>query len=206
MEYRKIGTDKISSLSVGLGCLSDISRTELVQIIRTAIRHGVTCFDLTPEKASSFEAFGEAVAGLRKKVFLMIHFDLDYTTDLRRPCPGPSAAFASAAGQMQLMRIDYIDAAVVSCAGEREILQQVRELKNGGVIHHVALSSEDGSCAETGFDASFMDLKITGKEDVSGKTILDGAGSVLSSVQFPRDLKDLYRILKTYGAEAEVKE
>jgi len=206
MEYININEKKCSNLGICLGCVENMSRTELVQTIRTALKNGVTVFDLNPVNAASFEAFGEAISGFRKDAFLLVHFDLDYTTDLRQPCGDPAHAMASAAGQMQLMRVDYMDAAVIGCSSQEDRLvwEQIKELKTGGVVHHVILSAADENLLKKEFDPSFMDLMLVprGKEGA----LYNGSAELISTLHSPSDLKDLHLILKNFGKAVEDKQ
>ncbi len=96
MQKRKLGKSNLEVSALGLGCMSmsgnyygpAANRQEMIDLIRSAVEHGVTLFD-TAEVYGPFineELVGEALEPLRDKVVIATKFgfDLDPDTGERR--------------------------------------------------------------------------------------------------------------------------
>ena len=68
MEYRKLphGSERISTLGLGMGGIQASSPEEIEAVVREAIDAGINFFDLCAGGKSVYESFGRAIAGKRE--------------------------------------------------------------------------------------------------------------------------------------------
>lgn len=63
---------------MGLGGIQKAPDTEIEQVIRTAIGHGINFFDLCAGGRNVYAPFGRAIAGQRERVFFQLHLGAVY--------------------------------------------------------------------------------------------------------------------------------
>lgn len=82
MKYRVLphGGESISILGVGASSIQASTEKEIRETIAWAVENGINYFDLASAEAEPFEAYGQALEGIREKVYLQIHFGADYTS------------------------------------------------------------------------------------------------------------------------------
>ena len=71
MEYRKLphGTEKISTLGLGMGGIQNCPPNEIQMVIERAIENSINFFDLCAGGKSVYEPFGKAIKGKREKIY-----------------------------------------------------------------------------------------------------------------------------------------
>ncbi|MBQ7092734.1 MAG: aldo/keto reductase, partial [Clostridia bacterium] len=81
MEYRVLphGGQKIGVIGMGSAVIGQQPHEEMLRTIRRAAELGVNMFDMAGGHAAVFGAYGEALKGIRDKVYLQVHFGAVYT-------------------------------------------------------------------------------------------------------------------------------
>ncbi|WP_229310775.1 aldo/keto reductase [Larkinella arboricola] len=153
---RKLGKLDVSSLGLGVQNMSRTyqttipSRSEMVNLIRTAYDRGVTFFD-TAEAYGPFECeriLGEAIAPFRKKVVITSKFgwNIDQKTGQRLPGLNsrPEHIKEVVAGMLKRLRTDHIDLVyqhrVDPAVPIEDVVGAIKELINEGKVLHYGLS------------------------------------------------------------------
>ena len=82
MEYRILphGGEKISVIGMGSSVIGGGDRQEMIETVRETVAAGVNYFDMAGGHAAIFDGYGEALEGLRDRVYLQVHFGADYTS------------------------------------------------------------------------------------------------------------------------------
>ena len=80
MEYRKLphGEERISILGLGTSSIGAAGEDEIQATVELALEKGINFFDMASADAAPFPAYGRAMAGVRDKVCLQIHFGANY--------------------------------------------------------------------------------------------------------------------------------
>lgn len=169
MEYRTLphGGEKIGVIGMGASVIGARPEGEIIDTVRAAVESGVNYFDLAAGHATVFPAYGKALAGLRKSVYLQIHFGADYTSGEYGWTTKKAEIQKSVAWQLQNLRTDYIDFGFLHCLDEESdlaayekngVLAYVRDLKAQGVIRHLGLSSHTPALANKVLDLGIVDV------------------------------------------------
>ena len=169
MEYRTLpqGGEKIGVIGMGASVIGARPEGEIIDTVRAACESGVNYFDLAAGHATVFPAYGKALAGLRKSVYLQIHFGADYTSGEYGWTTKKAEIQKSVAWQLQNLRTDYIDFGFLHCLDEESdlaayekngVLAYVRDLKAQGVIRHLGLSSHTPALANKVLDLGIVDV------------------------------------------------
>ena len=172
MEYRKLphGGEQIGVLGLGMGGIQNCSDTEIEQIIRTAIKHGINFFDLCAGGQNVYAPFGKAIAGQREKVVFQLHFGAVYNEKgeygWSRDLDRIKRTFA---WEMEALGTDYADFGFLHCVDEDEdfdelvsagVLDYIKELKASGKVRHLGFSSHTPSVAQRVLDTIPVDLMM----------------------------------------------
>lgn len=169
MKYRNLphGGEKISVIGMGSAVIGAKTEEEIIATVRAAVNHGVNLFDMAGGHAAIFKAYGKALAGIREKVYLQIHFGANYTTGEYGWTTNLEEVKASVQWQLDMLQTDYIDFGFIHCMDEEKdltayqvngVLDYVIDLKKRGVIRHIGLSSHTPSLVNRVLDMGIVDI------------------------------------------------
>ncbi len=169
MEYRTMphGGEKIGIIGMGSAVIGERSEEEIISTVRSAIDMGVNYFDMAGGHATIFPAYGKALEGRRKKVYLQIHFGADYTSGEYGWTKNLEEIKKSVAWQMDSLRTDYVDYGFIHCMDEdgdyeeylnNGVLDYIKELKEKGVVRRIGLSSHTPSVSQKILDSGLVDV------------------------------------------------
>ncbi len=169
MMYRTLphGGEKIGVIGMGSAVIGAQPKEQIIATVRGAVEKGVNLFDMAGGHATIFEAYGEALEGIRDKVFLQVHFGANYTTGEYGWTTKLDEVKRSVAWQMEKLRTDYIDFGFIHCLDEQSdldayqkngVLDYVLEMKKQGVIRHIGLSSHTPALVEKVLDMGIVDI------------------------------------------------
>ena len=169
MEYRKLphGEERISILGLGTSSIGAAGEAEIQATVELALEKGINFFDMASADAAPFPAYGRAMAGVRDKVCLQIHFGANYqggiygwTTDL-------DTIKRSIDWQLKALKTDYIDFGFLHCLDEEQdlqavldggVLDYVRQLQREGTVRHIGMSSHTPRMVNRVLDMGILDL------------------------------------------------
>lgn len=171
MKYRVLphGGESISILGVGASSIQASTEREIRETIAWAVENGINYFDLASAEAEPFEAYGQALEGIREKVYLQIHFGADYTSGSYGWTTDPKAIARSIDWQLKKLRTDYIDFGFIHCIDEAADLEKVKKngvidqilrLKEQGIVRHVGLSTHTPELANLVLDMGVLDMMM----------------------------------------------
>ena len=171
MKYRVLphGGESISILGVGASSIQASTEKEIRETIAWAVENGINYFDLASAEAEPFEAYGQALEGIREKVYLQIHFGADYTSGSYGWTTDPKAIARSIDWQLKKLRTDYIDFGFIHCIDEAADLEKVKKngvidqilrLKEQGIVRHVGLSTHTPELANLVLDMGVLDMMM----------------------------------------------
>lgn len=169
MEYRVMprGGEKISVIGMGSSVIGERPRDEVTATVRRAYSLGINYFDMAGGHASNFEAYGEALNGIRDKVYLQVHFGADYTSGEYGWTTELAEIKKSVKWQLEKLRTDYIDFGMIHCIDEKSdldayiengVLDYIKELRDKGVVKHIGLSSHTPSLVNKILDMNIVDV------------------------------------------------
>lgn len=169
MEYRKLpkGTEEISVIGLGCGYIHEASEKEITETIQTAYENGINCLDCAASSSKPFAAYGNALQGIRKEMYLQIHFGASYETGEYGWTTSLSKIQRSIDWQLKCLKTDYIDFGFIHCMDQKAdldhyirngVLDMIQSLKSQGVIHHIALSTHTPKVASLVLDMGLADL------------------------------------------------
>lgn len=169
MEYRTLprSGEKVGIIGMGAAAIGKLPHERIVSAVRKAVSLGVNLLDTAGGHAAVFPAYGEALEGLRDKVFLQVHFGADYlsgkygwTTDLE-------TIRASVKWELEQLRTDYIDIGFIHCLDEEKdweeycangVLDYILDLKKQGVVRKIGLSTHTPKLANKVLDLGIVDV------------------------------------------------
>lgn len=169
MEYRVLphGGEKISVIGMGSSVIGGGDRQEMVETVREAVAAGVNYFDMAGGHAAIFDGYGEALEGLRDRVYLQVHFGADYTSGEYGWTTDLEQIKRSVAWQMEKLRTDYVDFGFIHCMDEDRdldtymnngVLDYIRQLKEQGTVRHIGLSSHAPALVHRVLDMGLVDM------------------------------------------------
>ena len=169
MEYRVLprGGERIGIIGMGSAVIGQRPQDEIIATVRAAVEKGVNLFDMAGGHATIFEAYGKALAGIRDKVYLQVHFGADYTSGEYGWTTELEQIKRSVAWQLEKLQTDYIDFGFIHCIDEQNdldtyitngVLDYVLDLKKKGVIRHIGLSSHTPSIVNKILDMGIVDV------------------------------------------------
>lgn len=144
--YRNLphGSERISTLGLGMGGIQSAPPAEIEAVVREAIRHSINFFDLCAGGAAVYEPFGKAIAQAREQVYFQLHFGAVYGKDgaygWSRNLKRIKETFL---WELGMLGTDYADFGFLHCVDTEDdlaeirkngILDYVRELKAQGVV------------------------------------------------------------------------
>ncbi len=153
---RKTG-DRISEIGIGSAYLFESGMDEGVRALRLAVEGGINYFDLAAGDERAFPIFGEGLADVRKSVFFQVHFGAEYSKGTYGWSLDLDVVKASVDRQLKELKTDYIDYGFIHCLDEEKdwetyqrngVYEYILQLKEEGVVHHIALSSHTPSIAQ----------------------------------------------------------
>lgn len=169
MEYRKLPRtgEELSVIGMGTAYIGERPISEIVSVTEKALDYGINYFDLAAGHRPAIEGIGKAIRNRREDVFLQIHFGAEFTTgeygwttDLEKIKKAVSWVLEQTGG-------NYIDFGFIHCMDERSdydtfvkngVLDYMKQLKEDGVIRHMALSSHTPATANSIMDEVDIDL------------------------------------------------
>ena len=172
MEYRKLpnGTERISTLGLGMGGIQNSSPNEIEAVVKEAINNGINFFDLCAGGKSVYAPFGKAIAGQRGNVYFQLHFGAVYKSNgeygWSRNLDAVKSTFE---WEMQTLNTHYVDFGFLHCIDEESDLEDivnngiydyVKSLKEQGVVRHIGFSSHTPSVANKLLDLGGMDIMM----------------------------------------------
>ncbi len=169
MEYRimpRMGRE-IGIIGMGAAVIGALPEAEIIATVKEATAAGVNYFDMAGGHASIFEAYGKALAGMREKVFLQIHFGADYTSGEYGWTTDLDEIKRAVAWQLEKLQTDYIDIGFIHCMDEMSdfenycqngVLNYIKELKEQGIVRHIGLSSHTPAVTEKILDLGLVDV------------------------------------------------
>ncbi len=169
MDYRTLphGGEKIGVIGMGSAVIGALPEAEIIKTVRRAVENGINYFDMAGGHAAIFPAYGKALAGMRDKVYLQIHFGADYTSGEYGWTTDLTQIKKSVAWQLEQLQTDYIDFGFIHCMDEagdfdtyvqNGVLDYIRELKAQGIIRHIGLSSHTPSVTNRILDLGIVDV------------------------------------------------
>lgn len=169
MEYRKLprGGEEISILGLGTSSIQAADEREIEETIASALEEGINFFDMASAEAKPFAAYGRALAGMRSKAYLQIHFGADYKTGTYGWTTDLDTIRRSIDWQLQALGTDYIDFGFIHCIDEESDLEKVmgsgvldfiKQMKEQGIVHHIGLSSHTPRLADRVLDMDIIDM------------------------------------------------
>lgn len=162
MQYRinrKTG-DRISEIGLGTAYMFD-DAPDGVRALRRAYEGGINYFDLGAGHSDIFPLYGEALADVRGNVFYQIHFGAVYPEGGYAWSIDYDAIARAVEAVLEGTRSSYIDYGFISCIDEvsdwekfkaNGVYDHILQLKEEGVIRHVALSSHTPATAQAILD------------------------------------------------------
>lgn len=217
MLYRKLpkGEEEISILGIGTSSIQASGEKEIEEIVVTAIENGINFFDMASSEAKPFAAYGRAMAGVRDKVYVQIHFGANYETGTYGWTTNLDTVRRSIDWQLKELKTDYIDFGFIHCIDESAdlhevekngIIRYIEELKDQGVVRHIGLSSHTPELVNEVLDMGILDMlmfSINPAYDYAGGSEPDYAADsyAVGSVE---ERMNLYRRCETEGVGISV--
>lgn len=169
MEYRKLphGDEQISILGLGTSSLGPSGDKEIQETALMAVENGINYIDLASGDSAPFASFGQALKGMRDKVYYQIHFGADYQTGQYGWTLDLEEIKRSIDWQLKALRTDYIDFGFIHCMDEMTDLEQYRSngvldyllsLQKQGVVRHIGLSSHTPEVVQQVLDWNLIDM------------------------------------------------
>ena len=169
MKYRinRRTGDRISEIGLGSAYLYKADRAEAVRALRTAYEGGVNYYDLATGHGKAFPLWGEALGDVRRDVLYQIHFGADYSKGEYGWSLELDAVKRSVDWMLRELKTDYIDYGFIHCQDEMSdwetylkngVYDYLLELKRGGTVRHVGLSSHTPSVIRRILDEVPVDM------------------------------------------------
>lgn len=168
MEYRTLphGGEKISVIGLGSGSLTGTEQ-EMIDVIDTAIEHGVNYFDMAPSARAPFAAYAVAFAGRRDRILTQMHFGAVYNGGKYGWTRKLDEIKEQFAWELNLLNTGYTDMGFIHCVDDAEDLEEVlngglwdymKGLKEEGKIRHLGFSSHNPDIARRILDTGLVDM------------------------------------------------
>lgn len=151
MEYRILphGGEKISVVGLGMSSIHNASEHEITETLHQAIDAGINYLDFVPTKAWTFDAYANALQGLRDKVMIQVHIGADYEReDYAWVSTKPKIAIREFERRLDTLHTDYADFGFIHCIDEDADFDKVM---NGGLWDYVCKRKKDGTIRHIGF-------------------------------------------------------
>lgn len=169
MEYRTLphGGESISIIGLGTSSIGATGERETEEVVRMAVENGINYFDMASADAVPFVAYGRALADVRSKVYMQIHFGADYKTGTYAWTVNLDNVKRSLDWQLRMLKTDYIDFGFIHCIDETKdwqkyveggIFDYLQQMKSSGVVHHIGLSSHTPVLANKVLDTGMVDM------------------------------------------------
>ncbi len=132
-----------------------------------AVENGINYIDLASGDSVPFASFGQALKGMRDKVYYHIYFGADYQTGQYGWTLDLEEIKRSIDWQLKALRTDYIDFGFIHCMDEMTDLEQYRSngvldyllsLQKQGVVRHIGLSSHTPEVVQQVLDWNLIDM------------------------------------------------
>lgn len=169
MEFRTMPRTgaQVGVIGMGSAVVGAQDEADIIATVRAALDAGVNYFDMAGGHASIFSAYGKALAGVRERVMLQIHFGADYTSGEYGWTTALDRIKASVAWQLAQLGTDYIDIGFIHCMDEagdfdtycaNGVLDYILSLKEKGIVRQIGLSSHTPHVAERILDTGIVDV------------------------------------------------
>ena len=168
MEYRihPRTKDKISVIGIGTGPIYEAPEREAVETLSYACEHGVNYVDFATAGAETFRYAGLAFASVRRELLYQVHFGANYETGEYGWTTDLDKVKGQIDWQLSQLNTDYIDFGMIHCldsAGDWEqyqengVLDYLLEMKKGGVVRHIGLSTHTPELAGRILDSGIVE-------------------------------------------------
>ncbi len=171
MEYRKLpkGTEEISVIGMGCGYIDESAEKEIEETVQLAYESGINYLDCVASSSKPYKPYGNALKGIRDKMYLQVHFGADYETGEYGWTTSLDKIKKSVDWQLKCLQTDYIDFGFIHCMDQSNdlgryirggVLDYVLRLKEQGVVRHIALSTHTPAVANEVLDMGVIDLMM----------------------------------------------
>lgn len=173
MQYRELPHDpsvKLSIIGLGMGGVhhaDEHGNGTIEAVVRRALDAGVNFFDFIPSEASAYPAYGKVLTPIRNQVYLQMHLGCDYSSGKYGWTQDLEIIKRDFQRQLDVLNTDYADFGFIHCIDEDSDLDGVfanglwdyaLELKERGVIRHLACSTHNMGIAKRMIATGKMDL------------------------------------------------
>ncbi len=154
MRYRQLGKTDLYVSEIGLGAewLERRSREEVVAVVRACEAQGINIFDCWMSEPEVRSNLGYAIAGHRDKWIIQAHIGSTWQGEQYVRSRDLQFVIPAFEDNLTRMQTDYIDIGVINYVDEvkdfdvmmqGDFIRYVRELKAGGKIRYVGLSTHN---------------------------------------------------------------
>ena len=168
MEYRihPKTKEQISVIGIGTGPVFEASESEAVRALTYAYEHGVNFADFATAGAETFRYAGAAFASVRSKMFYQIHFGANYETGEYGWTTNLDTVKRQIDWKLSQLKTDYIDFGMIHCLDSASdwkeyqkngVLDYLLEMKKGGIVRYIGLSTHTPQLAEKILDAGIIE-------------------------------------------------
>ncbi len=171
MEYRALprGGERLSVIGLGMGSVHESDDAQIGHMVERALDAGVNFFDGVPSVWRPFEAYGRALEGARRDVYLQVHFGAVYDTERKYGWTLDREHIERTfEAELAALRTDYADFGFVHCIDEDadfdRIMQDggtwdlLRALKRSGTVRHLGVSTHSPRIARLFVATGLVDL------------------------------------------------
>lgn len=154
MNYKTLGRTGIKVSEIGLGSEAFVDRDEAfaLELITTALEAGINYFDLYNPEPYIRDYFGKAMEGCREKFILQAHLCSAWIGGQYKRTRDMDTVKAAYDDLFCRLKTDYIDVGMIHYIDELkdfdevfngQVLKYARELKSGGRIRHIGISTHN---------------------------------------------------------------
>lgn len=169
MIYRELGKTGLKVSVVGFGgeWLNGLSERETCGIIEEAMLNGVNCMDIFMPQPDTRSNIGKAINGAREKFFIQGHLCTVFENDQYERTRDLSKTKSSFEDLLSRLSTDYIDIGMIhyvdtdedyAAVFDSEIISYAQELKRGGVVRHIGLSSHNPRVALKAVESGLIEV------------------------------------------------
>ncbi len=156
---------KVSILGLGTASIQG-SEKDIAKTVGFAVHKGINLIDLATKNTNTFKGVGLALAGIRKDVFIQVHFGADYTGGQYGCTTNFNIIKKNIENELIDLRTDYIDFGYIHCVDTDEklntyirngLFDYIEALKREKTIHRIGLSSHNPKIVNKVLDMGILD-------------------------------------------------